>query len=147
MCAQHSTKKSNVWLSTPVLYAVMIVLGVFSGMSDIVFLKTLGVLIADVFIRIFKCISLPIIALSIIVTLSNYRSDGIMRTVWRRTMCYTLGTTLVAAGISCLLYMLIHPSMINVVTPPTAAMPTNHLGYLQYVINLSLSSKSLAFYF
>jgi Na+/H+-dicarboxylate symporter len=63
----------------------MIVLGIFSGMSDIAILKSLGLLIADIFIRIFKCISLPIIALSIIVTLSNYRSDGIMKTIWRTT--------------------------------------------------------------
>ena len=136
MCAQQATKKNNIWLSTPFLYTMMIILGVFSGMSDIVFLKTLGLLIADVFIKIFKCISLPIIALSIIVTLSNYRSDGIMRTVWRSTMCYTLGTTLVAAGISCLLYLLIHPSMVTVVAHPVKALSTDHLGYLQYITNL-----------
>lgn len=136
MCAQHSTKKSNIWLSTPSLYAVMITLGILSGMSDIGILKSLGLLISDIFIRIFKCISLPIIALSIIVTLSKYRSDGIMKTIWRRTMSYTLGTTLVAAGISCLLYILIHPSMVNVAVHPTAALPTEHLGYLHFVTNL-----------
>jgi Na+/H+-dicarboxylate symporter len=136
MCAQHTTKKNNIWFSTPVLYTVMILLGIFSGMSDISVLKTLGLFIADVFIRIFKCISLPIIALSIIVTLSNYRSDGIMKAVWRRTMCYTLGTTLVAAGISCLLYILIHPSMVHVATVAASKLPTNNLGYLQYVANL-----------
>ena len=136
MCAHHSTKKNNLWFSTPVLYTVMILLGIFSGMSDIALLKTVGLFVSDVFIRIFKCISLPIIALSIIVTLSNYRSDGIMKSVWRRTMCYTLGTTLVAAGISCLLYILIHPSMVHVVTTSTAKLPTNHMGYFQYVANL-----------
>ncbi len=136
MCAEHSKQKSNIWLSTPVLYAVMITLGVFSGLSDIALLKTVGLLISEVFIRIFKCISLPIIALSIIVTLSKYRSDGMMKFIWRRTMSYTLGTTLVAAGISCLLYILIHPSMVNVVTYPNAAVTTDHLGYLQYISNL-----------
>ena len=136
MSTQQVNKKSNIWFSTPVLYAVMISLGVFSGMSDIVILKTVGSFISDVFIRIFKCISLPIIALSIIVTLSNYRSDGIMKAVWRRTMCYTLGTTLVAAGISCLLYILIHPSMVHVTAMSTAKMPAQHMGYLQYVAHL-----------
>jgi len=136
MCAEHTSKKSNRWFSTPVLYAVMIILGIFSGMSDIAVLKTVGLLISDIFIRIFKCISLPIIALSIIVTLSKYRSDGIMKTIWRRTMCYTLGTTLVAAGISCLLYIVIHPSMVNVVAYHTDSLPTEHLGYLQYISNL-----------
>ena len=99
-------------------------------------LKTLGLLISDIFIRIFKCISLPIIALSIIVTLSHYRSDGGMKTIWRRTMTYTLGTTFVAAAISCLLYIFIHPSMVNIVTYPVDKLPADHLGYLQYITHL-----------
>lgn len=136
MCREHSSTKVNIWFNTPILYAVMIVLGVFSGLSDIAVLKTLGLLISDVFIRIFKCISLPIIALSIIVTLSNYRSDGDMKTIWRRTMTYTLGTTFVAAGISCLLYILIHPSLVNVVASPNIQLPTGHLGYLHYITHL-----------
>lgn len=136
MCAQHTSKKSNIWLSTPILYALMILLGIFSGMSDINSLKTLGLFISDVFIRIFKCISLPIIVLSIIVTLSNYRSDGLMKTVWRRTMLYTLGTTVVAAAISCLLYILIHPSMVQATSLPTAKLPTDHISYVQYLSHL-----------
>jgi len=136
MCANHTKNKSKFWLSTPMLYAVMIILGVISGLSDIGILKTLGLFISDVFIRIFKCISLPIITLSIIVTLSNYRSDGLMKTVWRRTMCYTLGTTLVAASISCLLYIFIHPSMVSVATYTAVKMPTDQLGYLHFVSNL-----------
>ncbi len=136
MCAHHSSKKNNIWFSTPILYTVMILLGLFSGLSDIGILKTVGVFISDVFIRIFKCISLPIIALSIIVTLSGYRSDGLMKTVWRRTMCYTLGTTLVAAGISCLLYVLIQPSMVHSAILPEAKLPTEQMSYLQYVVNL-----------
>ena len=133
------TKKVKFWLSTPFLYTVMIILGVLCGMSDVALLKSIGFFIADVFIRIFKCISLPIIALSIIVTLSNYRSDGLMRTVWRRTMCYTLGTTLVAAGISCLLYRLIQPGMVALASDRVIApMPTQgtDLGYLQHIANL-----------
>ena len=136
MCAEHKLTKTSIWFSTPVLYAIMISLGVFSGMSDIGVLKTLGLLISDIFIRIFKCISLPIIALSIIVTLSNYRSDGGMKIIWRRTMTYTLATTFFAAGISCLLYIFIHPSMVNVVTHPMAQLPIDHLSYLQYIAHL-----------
>nr|WP_269570300.1 cation:dicarboxylase symporter family transporter [Legionella tunisiensis] len=93
----------------------MILLGIVSGYSDIYLLKTFGLFIADVFIKIFKCISLPIISLSIIVTLSNYRADGVMRTIWRRAMCYTLGTTLIAAAVSCLLYLLIQPGMVGAI--------------------------------
>ena len=135
MCAQHTKNKENSWLTTPIIYAVMILLGIFSGMSDIAVLKTAGLLIADVFIRIFKCISLPIITLSIIVTLSGYRSDGMMKTVWRRTILYTLSTTLIAASISCILYLLIHPSMVNT-APAEGSTPAQAIGYLEHIANL-----------
>lgn len=136
MCVQTAVKKRSFWLSTPVLYAAMILLGVFSGLSDIVVLKTLGLFISDLFIRLFKCISLPIIALSIIVTLCNYRSDGAMKTVWRRTMCYTLGTTVIAATVSCLLYIFIHPSMIPHTGLQEAALPVAQASYVTYLTHL-----------
>ncbi|MDX2346326.1 MAG: dicarboxylate/amino acid:cation symporter [Legionella sp.] len=136
MCANHPEKKRPIWLSIPVLYTAMILLGIFSGLSDIGILKALGLFVADVFIRIFKCISLPIIALSIIVTLAHYRSEGIMKRVWRRTMCYTLGTTLVAATISCLLYLLIHPSLVTTPGVMTHDLPTAGVSYLSHVSHL-----------
>ncbi len=136
MCAHHTSKKTNFLFSSPVLYAIMIALGLVSGFADIGFLKTLGLFVADVFIKIFKCISLPIIALSIIVTLSNYRSDGMMRSVWRRTMFYTLGTTLVAAGVSFVLYLLIHPATVSIAATAPAPVPASQGGYLQYISSL-----------
>lgn len=129
------TKKTKFWLKPAFLYTVMILLGMACGLSESYFLKSIGLFVADVFIRIFKCISLPIIALSIIVTLSNYRSDGAMRTVWRRTMTYTLGTTLVAAGISCLLYLFIQPSLVASVGSVVNPLPelSKSSGYLQHI--------------
>ncbi|MFI4963665.1 MAG: dicarboxylate/amino acid:cation symporter, partial [Legionellales bacterium] len=94
MCAAHQVKKKK-YLSGPLIYAVMIALGIASGMSDIVFLKEAGLLVSDLFIKLFKCISLPIISLSIIVTLANYRADGLMKGIWRRTITYTVSTTLI----------------------------------------------------
>jgi Na+/H+-dicarboxylate symporter len=121
---------------TPILYILMILLGLLSGFSDVALLKSTGLFIADVFIRIFKCISLPIIFLSIIVTLSNYRSDGLMRRVWQRTLCYTLGTTLVAAMISCLLYLLIHPSPVSMDTHSVSALAPSEISYFEHVARL-----------
>lgn len=137
MCAQHTHQK-KMWFSLPFLYALMIGLGILSGYSDIALLKSLGLFISDVFIKIFKCISLPIIALSIIVTISNYRADGLMRTVWQRAMTYTLGTTLVAAAVSCVLYLAIAPSVIVQAKQSSVmpAVPGQKIGYLQHLANL-----------
>lgn len=123
-------------LTTPVLYALMIGLGVWTGLADVPVLKSFGLFIAEVFVKIFKCISLPIITLSIIVTLSQYRSDGSMKNIWQRTMLYTLSTTLIAAAVSALLYIWIHPSMVGVLKHASLTPPTQQLGYWQFVANI-----------
>lgn len=135
MCAAQQQKKKFIF-STPVIYAVMIGLGIASGFSDIAFLKDAGVLISDVFIKIFKCISLPIISLSIIVTLANYKTEGLMKNIWHRTIRYTFATTIVAAIISCLLYILINPSIAKVSLAPGTIKAITNTGYFGYLINI-----------
>ena len=135
MCAHEPGKKKSR-LTTPVIYAVMIVLGILCGWSEVVWLHKLGLFISDVFVKIFKCISLPIISLSIIVTLSNYRTDGPLRAVWKRAMRYTLGTTFIAALVSCVLYILIHPSMVSVVQHSTSALKPSDFDYFAHLSDL-----------
>jgi Na+/H+-dicarboxylate symporter len=118
------------------LYLVMILLGIFSGMSDVGWLKNTGLLVSDIFIKIFRCISLPIVALSLIVTLSSYSSDRAMRQVWQRAIVYTLGTTVVAAMVSCVLYLLIHPANANIAASSLPVPGVSHVGYTQYLMSL-----------
>ena len=135
MCVPSKQKKT-LWLSTPILYLLMVGLGIVAGMSDIAILKSLGLVIADVFIRVFKCMSLPIIALSIIVTLSGYSSDGMMKTVWRRTLCYTMATTFIAASVSLILYLLISPEPMTSSVHSDVATPIQHINYLEHLATL-----------
>ncbi len=121
---------------TPILYVLMIFLGVWSGFSDIAFLQSLGLFISNVFIRIFKCVSLPIIALSIIVTLSHYKSDGLMRRVWQRTLVYTLTTTLIAAIISSILYHIISPQSVTHLPESMEEFTATTISYWEHVGNL-----------
>lgn len=99
MCVQHllKTKKRP---NMAIIYLVIIALAIASGLSNIAVLQSLGLLISDVFIKIFKCISLPIIALSIIVTLSQYNADAGMKKIWQRTLFYTISTTIIAASVA-----------------------------------------------
>lgn len=135
MCPPSKQKKT-LSLSTPIIYFLMVGLGIGAGMSDIAVFKSLGMVISDVFIRIFKCMSLPIIVLSIIVTLSSYCSQSMMKGVWRRTLRYTLATTFIAATVSFALYLLIVPSpMINnlgVALP----MPVQQMNYFEHLAAL-----------
>jgi Na+/H+-dicarboxylate symporter len=133
MCA---TQQKKTLFSTPLIYALMIGLGIASGLSDIAALKETGLLISDLFIKLFKCISLPIISLSIIVTLASYTANGSMKKVWQRTIKYTCSTTIVAAAISCLLYILIHPSSVQVNLDAQTVKSASNLGYLGYLANI-----------
>jgi Na+/H+-dicarboxylate symporter len=134
MCSNKTISK---FISNPfMLYLTMIVLGVLSGMSDISLLKTLGQLISEIFIKIFKCISLPIIALSIIVTIATLMSEQSAKKIWQRTLIYTLSTTVVAAIVSCVLYLLIQPKNVEVVSQKQDALLTNNVTYFQHLSNL-----------
>ncbi|WP_115707858.1 dicarboxylate/amino acid:cation symporter [Legionella sainthelensi] len=135
MCAAHQQPNKFIF-STPLIYALMIGLGIVSGMSDISVLKETGLLVSDLFIKLFKCISLPIISLSIIVTLANYKTDGFMKKIWKRTITYTFSTTIVAAMISCLLYIVIHPSPVQVNLDPHEVKSVSSLGYVGYLANI-----------
>jgi Na+/H+-dicarboxylate symporter len=119
-----------------ILYTLMILLGIAAGLSEIHFLQALGQMVSDIFIKIFKCISIPIIALSIIVTLSSYVSTT-MNQVLRRTALYTLTTTLIAAAVSCGLYLFIQPTNVvktSIVSADISA--TNTINYWQYLTTL-----------
>lgn len=134
MCSQHQTNK-KLDFNTPLVYFIVIALGILSGLSDVALIQSLGLTISEIFIKIFKCISLPIIALSIIVTLCNYTPGGAMRRIWQRTVTYTLTTTVIAAVVSCGLYLLINPANVNTLSEP-GEIPQASQGYLQYLMNI-----------
>src|SRR5690348_14270951 len=100
-----------------ILYISMMCLGIVVGLSDQHILQSCGLMISDIFIKMFKFISMPIIALSIIVTLANYENhDDSMTWLSCRTLTYTFCTTIIAALVSCLLYIAIHPNNVTETT-------------------------------
>jgi Na+/H+-dicarboxylate symporter len=135
MCVQHDLNKKKSY-TTPILYLVAILLGVFSGLANIPLLENIGLLVSDVFVKIFKCISLPIIALSLIVTLSSYVSNGGMHKLWQRTICYTLATTIIAAGVTCGLYLLIQPENVSALTESAPVLQATSGSYLTHLTNM-----------
>lgn len=120
-------------LNTAISYFIIISLGIITGLSKWVLLQKLGMMISTIFIDIFKCISLPIISLSVIVTLSQYNADQKMKSVWQRIIFYTLGTTIISASIAFILYLLIPPTNIMEIAPTAT---TTHDSYIHYVTNL-----------
>lgn len=114
--------------SKKMLYFVSISAGILSGLLGVPFFEQTGVITSEIFIKLFKCVSLPIFSLSLIASLSKEHT-GIGK-VWKKTFFYTLMTTLLASTTSCLLYTWIRPGNV-VATKEVGEHHANDLAGLQ----------------
>ena len=128
-----------------VYYLIAITLGVLAGISGLSSMEKAGHFISEAFIRIFRCVSMPIISLSVIVSLSSFDSNNhAMSNVWKKTLRYTLATTFAAAILCAILYYVISPS--NMTLKASGLEKTvEHLDYLKYLLNIIPESVSTAF--
>ena len=94
-------KKVFVWIGALVVGAVLGVLGVHA-------LDQVMNVIATVYTRLFQLLAVPTIVLAVITTFATFGSNGSGR-IFGRTLTYTLLTTLAAAAIGALLFVLIGP--------------------------------------
>lgn len=134
MCANHfNTKIKNI--KNIYLYLIAITLGIIGNYLNLGPLLILGRIVTDIFINMFKFVSLPIISLSIIVTLSGFREGSYIKKIWQKTLYYTLFTTILAALTACLLYWAIEPT--NIVTSkgstPSATLNIDSTSYFSYL--------------
>lgn len=141
MCAQPHKNPPSQKHFMLYAYGIAILLGILCGASNITVLHQVGTAISEIFIRFFKFISLPIIALSIIVTLIEHAKDPFMKNVWKRTLIYTISTTLTAALVAFVLYLLIKPSNVIHIAPVAQDLgQTATKNYFDYLINVIPSS-------
>jgi Na+/H+-dicarboxylate symporter len=127
-----------------VVYLIFIILGIFCGLSDIKVLIQIGSFCSEVFVRIFRCISMPVVSLSVIVALSTIdREKGMLR-IWKKTLAATIGTTLVAASMTAILYRLINPRNVSQLAG-NFEMSSNDTGYWKYLLEIVPDSIFSAF--
>ena len=130
-------KKSNVSSSWQYAgwFALAIVLGLINGLYPTELGLTTAQFLSDVFVRLFKFISVPIIAVTICYTIARLGSARTQKALWKRTLGYTLSTTLLAAGVGAALYYFFTPA--NVTAAPAAdAGLAAQKGYLDYFVSV-----------
>ena len=113
------------------VYLIVIALGAVAGLFGGSVVHQITDFIATVFIRLFKFISIPIIAVSIIATLSRVSQSSQSGRIFRQTVLYTVGTTLAAAALAALLYVVYAPENVAMSTN-ALALPTAGHSYLEY---------------
>ncbi len=95
--------------------------------------------VSEIFINLLKLISLPIIFLSIVSTASGMESVDEIKTLGKKVLQYTLLTTVLAATVALILFVVIDPVKTHLAlsaTPFSDPAIAKHPGYLNYLIQI-----------
>ncbi len=126
-------------------YGVAITAGIVSGYFNIPIVADIAKFISEIFIRIFKCISMPVVSLSVIVALACYGEGENTSRIWKKALQYTTLTTLVAASVAAVLYYVINPPSVPHLSQASSDVPVSATGYAQYFLEIIPESISKAF--
>ena len=122
-----------------IFYLIAIVLGIVNGIWGSSATQSFADFIATMFIRLFKFVAIPIIAVSIISTHSSISKSRSSGRIFRHTIFYTLFTTILAATLAALLYEVFSPENVSASISGAAAAPLSSVanaggaGYLKYI--------------
>ncbi len=116
------------------LYIIAIILGVLNGFWGVPLTVQGADLIANIFVRLFKFIAIPVIAISIIATLGRTSRAKDSVTIFRHTVFYTLLTTILAASIAALFFFLFAPANVAMPTATEPAGIVQH-SYMEYLLS------------
>lgn len=95
-------------------------------------LLKLAQVIADIFVRTLKLISLPLISLSLLATISSVGEHSLSR-LGKRIVFYTILTTAIAASIAFLLYLLTQPATLVNYSAEAVAAPSYGKEFLKVI--------------
>ncbi|WP_281647556.1 dicarboxylate/amino acid:cation symporter [Parendozoicomonas sp. Alg238-R29] len=135
------TKKTTGFrlpVNSGTLVLLAAVLGILTGFLDIPAINGTAEVIGELFIRLLKLVSTPIIFFSVLSTLTGMGSLHDASILGGRVIRYTLLTTLIAATIALGLFLTINPAG-QISTPQVSTIadaPQTQTGYWQYVIEI-----------
>jgi Na+/H+-dicarboxylate symporter len=134
MCAEESPRKG---ISKNMLLLIAVMLGIIGGYLQIPLLFSFAEGVSQIFINLLKLVSLPIIFFSIVSTASSMESIHEIKRLGARVIKYTLMTTVIAATVGLILFVVIDPVRNSLAAHvKEAVLPMNQLSYLSYFINI-----------
>ena len=151
MCDYHGNQQTTGHklgrLSNPsTLLLLAAVAGFVTGWLDISLLNQCCQVVADIFLRLLKLVSLPIIFFSLVATLSGMGGYADVKALGGKVLKYTLLTTVIAAAMALGLYTSINPA--SSVIPVTGSEAPNIIagGYWSYLLSIIPSNIIEPFY-
>lgn len=123
-----------------VIWIGALVLGTILGVLEIEWLNALFNFIASSFTRLFQFVAVPTIALAVITTLASLGTKNNAGKIFAHTLTYTLLTTVSAAAVGLILYIVIAPENLpeEVVKMGSVDVPQNleSLSYYDHILNV-----------
>ena len=122
-------KKTLLWIAALVVGAILGVLG--QG-----WINATADFVATIYTRLFQLLAVPTIVLAVITTFATFGSKGSGR-IFGHTLTYTLLTTIAAAALGAVLYVVIAPG--NVAATQLTADPssiTSNLSYYDHIVSI-----------
>ncbi|MBQ8478198.1 MAG: cation:dicarboxylase symporter family transporter, partial [Succinivibrio sp.] len=131
------SKKSRI--ITAILYVGALIIGALLGYIANDSLKEIFDFVATIFTRLFSFIAVPVIAISLITTLSKLSKGSKGGTIFGYTIFYTLLTTILAATIGAIVFATIAPANVPQELASDGASAVSQyesLSYLQHIISI-----------
>lgn len=118
----------NLWI------LVGMVLGLVLGSLDLPLITNIGTGISEIFLKFLRLLGVPLIFLAIFSTISEMTSLKEVRSLGKKTLFYTLFTTLISASIALALYTFIQPaSYVSKLPYETTQTQLQAHGYLSFL--------------
>ncbi|MCH9608455.1 MAG: Proton/glutamate-aspartate symporter [Chlamydiales bacterium] len=118
------------------LILIAVGVGLLTGWFDNHFLNQTAHVTSELFLRLLKLISLPIIFLAVTSTITGMKNLSEIKRMGRKVVFYTLLTTLIAATVALSLYLLIDPAGRVSNVGQMAAVNAPQGSYLSFVMNI-----------
>ena len=124
-------KRTLIWIGALVVGAVL-------GLLGLNWLNEVMNFVATVYTRLFQLLAVPTIVLAVITTFATFGSKGSGK-IFAHTLTYTLLTTLAAATVGAVLYVLIAPGNLPLEAISNATQPSDispQTSYIDHVISI-----------
>ncbi len=134
------TKRKECNMKQIILWVGALVVGTILGLLQVGAIDAVAGFVATVYTRLFQLLAVPTIVLAVTTTLASLGSGQGAGRIFRHTITYTLLTTIVAAAVGLLLFVVIAPGKLPAVPELAAgaqvAGVSAELSYADHILSI-----------